>query len=389
MNDLLQDPFEPFPTKGHATPPAVLEELIKPTGVRFNGDQPWDIQVFDGAVYDRILSQGSLGFGESFMDGLWDCYAMDEMFHRVLKYDIDKALEGWNRLRLLSAILRQRLLNLQASHRAFQVGEQHYDIGNDIFEAMLDPSMSYSCGYWHGADSLEQAQYQKLDMICRKLQLSEGESLLDIGCGWGGLAQHAARHYGVQVTGITVSKEQQKLAQQRCADLPVRIELMDYRELSGKYDKIISVGMFEHVGRKNYTAYFDTADRLLKNQGLFLLHTIGRYTTTSTVDRWTDKYIFPNGKIPSAREITVALDDRFLIEDWHNFGQDYDLTLTAWWHNFDRAWPGLAHKYSQRFYRMWKYYLLSCAGFFRSRQGQLWQIVLSKRSRNQVYRSIR
>jgi cyclopropane-fatty-acyl-phospholipid synthase len=323
------------------------------------------------------------------MDGLWDCYAMDEMFARLLSHDIDKKLAGWNRLRLLGAVLRQRLLNLQASHRAFQVGERHYDIGNDVFEAMLDSSMSYSCAYWQHADDLEQAQFNKLDMICRKLELQPGERVLDIGCGWGGLAYHAAKHYGVEVTGITVSKEQQKLASHRCSGLPVEIELMDYRDLTGTFDKIVSVGMFEHVGSKNYPIYFDTARHLLKDEGLFLLHTIGRHNTSATVDNWIDKYIFPNGKLPSAREIARVLEARFLIEDWHNFGQDYDPTLMAWWHNFDQAWPRLAHKYSKRFFRMWKYYLLSCAGFFRSRQGQLWQLVLSKRSRTQVYRSVR
>ncbi|MGD8589387.1 MAG: cyclopropane fatty acyl phospholipid synthase [Chromatiales bacterium] len=389
MNNLLQEPLEPFPSKGHATPPEVLEELIEQTGIRFNGDNPWDIQVFDDMVYRRILTHGPLGFGESYMDGLWDCYAMDEMFARLLSADIDEKLQGWNRLRLLGAMLRHRLLNLQASHRAFQVGEQHYDIGNDIFEAMLDSSMSYSCAYWHQADTLEQAQYNKLDMICRKLELQPGERLLDIGCGWGGLARHAAQHYGVEVMGITVSKEQQKLARDRCSGLPVKIELLDYRNLTGTFDKIVSVGMFEHVGSKNYPVYFDTARQLLKKQGLCLLHTIGRHRTSATVDSWIDKYIFPNGKLPSAREIARVLEDRFLIEDWHNFGQDYDRTLMAWWHNFDQAWPQLSNKYSTRFFRMWKYYLLSCAGFFRSRQGQLWQIVLSKRTRTQVYRSIR
>ena len=236
---------------------------------------------------------------------------------------------------------------------------------------------------------MEQAQFNKLDMICHKLELKPGERVLDIGCGWGGLARHAAQYYGVEVIGITVSKEQQKLARERCLGLPVTIELMDYRNLTGTFDKIVSVGMFEHVGSKNYPAYFDTANRLLRDQGLFLLHTIGRHRTAATVDSWIDKYIFPNGKIPSAKEIASVVEDRFLIEDWHNFGQDYDLTLMAWWHNFDRAWPRLASKYSQRFYRMWKYYLLSCAGFFRSRQGQLWQVVLSKRTRREVYRSIR
>jgi cyclopropane-fatty-acyl-phospholipid synthase len=229
----------------------------------------------------------------------------------------------------------------------------------------------------------------KLKMICRKLQLKPGEKLLDIGCGWGGLARYAAENFRVKVTGITISREQQTLAMHHCEGLPVKIELMDYRDLNGKFDKIVSVGMFEHVGPKNYPAYFDTVLRTLDNEGLFLLHTIGIYKECNQVNAWIDKYIFPNGRLPSATQLTDELNERFLIEDWHNFGQDYDLTLMAWWNNFDAAWPQLKGKYGDRFYRMWKYYLLSCAGFFRARQGQLWQIVLCKRDRREVYRSVR
>ena len=369
--------------------PATLRELSALAGVYFNGNQPWDIQVHDPALYGRILRQGSLGLGESYMDGLWDSQALDEMFTRLLQADVDSKLSGWARLRLMGEHLRHSLLNLQSIRRAFQVGEQHYDIGNDVFEAMLDRSMSYSCGYWVYADSLDQAQHDKLDLICRKLELRPGERLLEIGCGWGGLAWHAARYFGVDVTAITVSREQQALARERCAGLPVKIELMDYRKLSGEFDKVVSVGMFEHVGPKNYPAYFDAVHRLLKDDGLFLLHTIGTHVTTRTCDPWIDRYIFPNGKLPSAREISDVVEGRFLIEDWHNFGPDYDRTLMAWWENFDHAWPQLESRYGPRFYRMWKYYLLSCAGFFRSGQGQLWQLVLSKRERESVYRSVR
>lgn len=376
-------------THGHATPPGVLQQLAAQCGVQFNGDAPWDIQVHNDAVYTRILSQGSLGFGESYMDGDWDCLRLDQLFTRLLSADADEKLGGWARIHLLLQVLRHRLFNLQSSRRAFQVGEQHYDIGNDVFEAMLDPTMSYSCAYWQHADNLAQAQHNKLDMICRKLQLKPGEKLLEIGCGWGGLAHFAAEHYGVEVVGITVSKEQQKLAQERCAGLPVEIRLCDYRELQGEFDKIVSVGMFEHVGAKNYPIYFDTANRLLKDTGLFLLHTIGIYKTIHRVDPWIDKYIFCNGKIPSAEQISQVLDRRLIIEDWHNFGHDYYLTLMAWWEKFDAAWPTLGKCYDERFYRMWKYYLLCCAGFFKSRQGQLWQLVLSKRNRQEVYRSVR
>ncbi|EMR12262.1 cyclopropane fatty acyl phospholipid synthase [Methylophaga lonarensis MPL] len=370
-------------------PPAVLAELAAQAGVSFNGEAPWDIQVFDERVYRRTLTHGSLGFGESYMDGQWECMELDALFCRLMSADIEKKLTGWARLRLVAEIIRHNVCNLQASHRATQVGEKHYDIGNDIFEAMLDSTMSYSCGFWQHADSLEQAQLNKLDMICRKLELKPGEKLLEIGCGWGGLARFAATHYGVEVHGITISKEQQRLARERCKGLPVTIDLMDYRQLQGQFDKLVSVGMFEHVGPKNYPIYFDTAFGLLKDDGLFLLHTIGIDQTSHNVDPWIDRYIFPNGKLPSAEQLSQALNGRFVLQDWHNFGADYDPTLMAWWQRFDQAWPQLKHKYDERFYRMWKYYLHSCAGFFRSGQGQLWQLVLSKRGRQPIYRSIR
>jgi len=370
-------------------PPPVLAELLEPTGCRFNGDQPWDIQVHDPAVYRRILTYGSLGFGESYMDGDWDCFQMDHLFTRLLEANVDENLVGAARLRLFVAMMREWVLNYQAPRRAFEVGKRHYDTGNDLFRAMLDPTMSYSCGYWKDAENLEQAQQAKLDLICRKLELRPGEHLLDIGCGWGGLAEYAARHYGVSVTGLTVSREQQALARERCAGLPVEIELMDYRDIRGEFDKLVSVGMFEHVGPKNYAAYFDTAKRVLKKDGLFLLHTIGSHKTVQGLDPWMDKYIFPNGRLPSAQQLADVLDGQLLILDWHNFGPDYDRTLMAWWERFDHAWPELQARYSERFYRMWRYYLLSCAGFFRSRRGQLWQLVLSPLGRKSEYRSIR
>jgi cyclopropane-fatty-acyl-phospholipid synthase len=370
-------------------PPAVLAELLAHADVSINGERPWDLRVFDSDMYRRVLSSWSLGLGEAYMDGLWECDQLDELFTRVLRSGLDSAATGMAKVRLIGEHLRHRLFNLQSSRRAFQVGEQHYDAGNDVFEAMLDSRMIYSCGYWQHASSLEQAQYDKLDMICRKLDLHPGETLLDIGCGWGGLARFAAEHYGVRVTGITVSKEQLELARERCKGLPVELRLQDYRELQGSFDKIVSVGMFEHVGPKNYDIYFRTARRLLARDGIFLLHSIGISETSAGTDPWIDRYIFPNGKLPSAVEVANAVEGHFIVEDWHNFGADYDRTLMAWWQRFDAAWPKLSAHYDRRFYLMWKYYLLSCAGFFRSRQGQLWQVVLTLPERAQTYRSVR
>ncbi|KAB2841911.1 MAG: cyclopropane fatty acyl phospholipid synthase [Burkholderiales bacterium] len=374
---------------GASRAPRVLASLAASAGVRFDGDAPWDIQVRDPAVYGRILRRGSLGFGEAYLDGQWECARLDELFCRLLTADADARLDRKRGLRHLGVGLRHTLVNLQALHRAFQVGERHYDIGNDVFEAMLGPSMIYSCGYWAGASTLEEAQRDKLDLICRKLELKPGERLLDIGCGWGGLARHAAEHYGVAVTGITVSREQLALGRERCAGKPIKLELMDYREVEGRFDKIASVGMFEHVGRKNYATFFARVAELLEPRGLFLLHTIGNFARVRAVDPWIETYIFPNGKIPAASEIARASEGRLLVEDWHNFGADYDRTLLAWWDNFLAAWPDLKTRYGERFFRMWKYYLHCCAGYFRARQGQVWQIVFSKRSRGFGYRSVR
>lgn len=375
--------------KSALTVPDAVQALAVEAGFRINGEDPWDIRVADPRFFRRIAIDGSLGFGEAYMDGWWECERLDQLFHRLLAVDADRRIDSWLQLRLLGVILRHTLFNLQSGRRAFLVGERHYDIGNDVFETMLDSSMSYSCGYWQQAATLEEAQKNKLDLICRKLKLQPHERLLDIGCGWGGLARFAAENYGAEVLGVTISKEQQKVARERCAGLPVNIELLDYRELSGQFDKVVSVGMFEHVGPKNYAGFFAIVERVLQDHGLFLLHTIGNYLTPLKLDPWMDKYVFPNGRLPSAAEISKGVEGHFLIEDWHNFGADYDRTLMAWWENFEHGWPALENKYGKRFYRMWKYYLLSCAGYFRSRQGQLWQVVLSKRTRSGVYQSVR
>lgn len=371
-------------------PPQFLERLASEGGVTFNGDRPWDIRVHDPDLYRRILRKGSLGFGEAYMDGLWDSERLDETMTRLIGVCAGERLPGIAAMRSALATVGDLLLNRQSRRRAFAVGERHYDIGNDIYRAMLDPTMSYSCGYWRDARTLEEAQQAKLDLICRKLELAPGERLLDIGCGWGGLAEHAARHYGVEVQGITISREQLGLARERCRGLPVEIRLLDYRALEGRFDKIVSVGMFEHVGLKNYRTFFQTAAQVLADQGLMLLHTIGSRLSQRGTDPWVHRYIFPNGAIPSVRQLGAAIEPWLVLEDWHCFGADYDRTLQAWWQRFDAAWPDLqGGHYDQRFYRMWKYYLHLFMGYFRSRRGQLWQLVLSKPSRGTIYRAPR
>nr|WP_154324952.1 cyclopropane fatty acyl phospholipid synthase [Pantoea sp. 201603H] len=354
----------------------IVHEMLNIADIEINGSRPWDIQVKNPEFFKRVIQDGSLGLGESYMDGWWDCERLDILFQRVLIHKLDQKLPHHfkDTLRVAAA----RLTNLQSKKRAWIVGKEHYDLGNDLFSLMLDPHMQYSCGYWKEADTLEQAQNAKLKMICEKLQLQPGMSLLDIGCGWGGLAEYAARHYGVSVYGVTISAEQQKLAQARCEGLDVTILLQDYRDLNQQYDRIVSVGMFEHVGPKNYATYFDVVNRNLKPDGIFLLHTIGAIKTDVNVDPWINKYIFPNGCLPSVRHIADASEPHFVMEDWHNFGADYDTTLMAWYARFNDAWPQLEEKYGERFKRMFSYYLNACAGAFRSRSIQLWQVVFSR-----------
>jgi len=315
----------------------ICNELLQSVDIQVNGSRPFDIKVKNPNFFKRVLQEGSLGLGESYMDGWWECERLDIFFQRILRAKLDKKLP--HHLKDTLRVAAARLTNLQSKRRAWIVGKEHYDLGNDLFQQMLDPYMQYSCGYWKEATTLEEAQQAKLKMICEKLQLKPGMRLLDIGCGWGGLSAYAAEHYGVSVVGITISAEQQKLAQQRCAGLDVQIILEDYRDLNEQFDRVASVGMFEHVGPKNYRTYFEVVERNLKPDGLFLLHTIGANQTNMNVDPWIDKYIFPNGCLPSVAHIAQASESRFVMEDWHNFGPDYDRTLMAWLERFRK--PGL------------------------------------------------
>ncbi|MHB0865744.1 MAG: cyclopropane fatty acyl phospholipid synthase [Minisyncoccota bacterium] len=366
---------------------AFVEDLLKKADVKIGGSRPQDITVHDERLFGRVIRHGTLGLGEAYMDGQWDANSLDTFIATVLRAGLDKEFKLT--ISSVAAITKAFLLNLQSPSRAFRVGEAHYDLGNDLYEAMLDKGLVYTCGYWADAKNLDEAQEAKLDLVCRKIGLKKGDRVLDIGCGWGSFAKYAAEKYGASVVGITVSKEQAALAQERCAGLPVEIHVQDYRDVDETFDHIVSLGMFEHVGVKNYRTYFETARRCLKPDGLFLLHTIGGNVSRLTSDPWITKYIFPGGVIPSAAQIANASEGLFVMEDWHNFGTDYDRTLMAWFKNFDAAWPTLREKYGDRFYRMWKYYLLTSAGAFRARETQLWQIVLSPSGVPGGYRSIR
>ncbi len=364
-----------------------VEELLKRADVAIGGSRSQDITVHDERFYNRVIRYGTLGLGEAYMDGWWDANAVDAFIHKVLIAHLDTAIRI--NLASISAFAKAYFLNLQSGKRAFRVGEHHYDLGNDLYEAMLGKRMVYTCGYWKDATTLDEAQEAKLDLVCKKIGLKKGDHILDIGCGWGSFAKYAAEKYNASVVGTTVSKEQATLARERCTGLPIEIRVQDYRDVNEKFDHIVSLGMFEHVGVKNYRKYFEVVNHCLKEDGLFLLHTIGQARSQLTSDPWIERYIFPGGMIPSFAQIGKAIEGLFVVEDLHNFGTDYDRTLTAWFKNFNAAWSALRDTYGDRFYRMWKYYLLACAGAFRAREMQLWQIILSKNGVPGGYQSIR
>jgi cyclopropane-fatty-acyl-phospholipid synthase len=366
----------------------IAEEILELAGVKINGNNPWDIQIHNDDFYSRAITEGELGVGESYMDGWWDAEKVDEFFYRILSTHLDEKIQ--RKLTILFRLFAARLLNLQSKRRAFIVGEKHYDLGNDLFEKMLDKRMNYSCAYWKDAHNLDKAQEDKLELICRKLFLKPGMRVLDIGCGWGAFGKYSAEKYNVEVVGVTVSKEQVEHGRKLCMGLPVEFRLTDYRDVNEKFDRIVSVGMIEHVGYKNYRTFFEVANKCMQDDGLFLLHTIGSIKSVKTHDLWTQKYIFPNGMLPSVAQLGKAIENLFVMEDWHNFGIDYDKTLMAWFNNFSMNWDKIKDKYSERFFRMWKYFLLSSAGSFRSRcREQLWQMVLSKHGMPGGYQSVR
>jgi cyclopropane-fatty-acyl-phospholipid synthase len=361
-----------------------VENLLNSADIQINGSRPWDIKVHNEQMYTRIILKGSVGLGEAYMDGWWDCDELDTFFNKILKAGLYHSFSYTPSNILL--YIKTLLTNLQSKRKAFQIGEHHYDIGNDLYAIMLDERMTYTCGYWQNAEDLNQAQTAKLELVCRKIGLKPGQKILDIGCGWGSFARYAAEVYGAEVVGITVSRKQAELARKLCSGLAVEIRLQDYRDLNEVFDHVVSLGMLEHVGSKNYRKYMQKVQECLSDDGIFLLHTIGSSVSVRKTDPWIEKYIFPNSMLPSIAQLGSAFEGLMVMEDWHNFGPDYDKTLIAWFHNFNRGWNQLKDNYSERFYRMWKYFLLMSAGSFRSRTNQVWQIVLSKTGLPEGYR---
>lgn len=369
--------------------------LLAHADVQLDGDRPWDIQVHDERFFSRVPAEGSLGLGESYMDGWWECEQLDELIYKLLSARLEQRVRSdW---RLAAHLLMSRLLNLQNRRRSREVAEKHYDLDTALYMSFLDPYNQYTCAYFRNTDNLNQAQENKLELICRKLHLSSGDRVLDIGCGWGGFARFAAERYDCQVTGVTISAGQAKYAREFCRGLDVQILESDYRDLAKRipaaaFDKVLVCGMIEHVGYKNYRSLMQTVEHCVQDHGLFLLHTIGGRTsrTTNVQNRWVARYIFPAGMLPSLQQLTTAAENVLDLEDLHNFGsRHYEKTLLAWWSNFECSWDAIRSRYDERFYRMWRFYLLSSAGTFRARKQHLWQIVFSKNGVGGEYEAVR
>ncbi len=366
----------------------IVEDILSIADVKINGMNRWDIKIHNNGFYKRVLAGGGLALGESYMDGWWDCDRLDEFFFRILSADLRDKIKPT--LSTFIEFSKAKLFNKQSIKRSKSSVEKHYDLKHELYQSFLDPYKQYTCGYFKDTTDLNRAQEQKLDLICRKLQLTEADRVLDIGCGWGGFAKFAAQKYGCHVTGINISDEQVKYAKEYCQGYPVKIVKSDYREFHGEFDKILNCGMIEHAGSSNYKNIMTIVDLLLKPDGLFLLHTIGgNKTVTHTADLWMDRHIFPNSRLTSGKQLTTAVEELFIAEDWHNFGIYYDKTLMAWHDNFNRNWGRLVEYYDVRFQRMWNYYLLCSAGSFRARKNQLWQIVYSKKGVPGGYESVR
>lgn len=359
------------------SPESFIRGVLSEAGVQIGGDRPWDIQVPDSRAYTRVLDNGSLGFGEAYMDGWIECDRLDQMIHRAYQADVGNRIDKKD---AFFALIRSRASTLGSRARSHEIGRKHYDAGNDLFERMLDPYMMYSCGYWVRAENLAQAQEDKLELTCRKLCLKPGMRVLDIGCGWGGFARYAAERFGVEVVGVTVSEQQLELGRKLCEGLPTELRYQDYRELDEQFDRIVSIGMFEHVGHTFYGDFMAAAERCLKDDGIFLLHTVG-YIAEDLANPWFDKYIMPGVAFPSLGQIIAQTEDRFVLEDYHNWeGAHYDQTLMAWFRNFQDTWPQISADYDDTFYRMWKLYLQGCAGAFRANRMRVWQLVFAKQS---------
>lgn len=370
-----------------AGPKEIVAEVLSIADIQINGERPYDIQVYDDRFYERVLRDGSLGLGESYMEGWWDAPELDQCIHKILSAHLQEKVRPT--FSMIWHTLKAKLFNMQSRILSKTVIDAHYELGDPLYEKMLGSTLAYTCAYWKKAATLDEAQTAKFDLIAEKMHLEPGMRVLDLGCGWGGFAKHIAQKYGVEVVAVNLSPKQIAYAKKMCKNLPVECINADYRDATGKFDRVISIGLMEHVGQKNYRGFLELIHKCLKEDGLALIHTIGKNLSSAACDPWIHRYIFPHGQLPSIAQISEAAENLFVMEDWHNLSTNYDHTLMSWFANFQNSWEELKVDYPDPFYKMWKYYLLSCAAAFRARDVQLWQVVFSKHGVPGGYVSIR
>lgn len=357
----------------------VKEIISNTTKITINQKSSLNISVANSDFYRKVINKGELGLAESFMDGDW---TTDNLYGVLLELQknrdkISKHIKS-NMFQILLFKIYYCIFRTNTRDTVKNNVSHHYDIGNDLYRKQLGRTMQYTCAYYHKSKmTLNQAQDAKMKLIAKKLDLQPGMSVLDIGCGFGALAYYLVKRYSVKVLGVTLSEEQIKYANKYYKHPNLTIKYKDYRDVTGKFDRVYSIGMFEQVGKDNYSVYFDKCYELLKTNGIMLLHTISKNYRENPRYNFITQYIFPEGELPHISDLSGKfLDNKWHLEDLHNFGQSYNKTLLDWHKNLDnfKELPN----YSPRFQRMWKYYLLGCSAAFKVRMISLWQIVYTK-----------
>jgi cyclopropane-fatty-acyl-phospholipid synthase len=344
------------------------------------------VKLHDPALYTSLFLKPEMAAGEAYMDGTLTIERgtlRDFVTFFALNRGVGPKTKG---IKILGRLFKKAraLVKKNTLQRSRQNVAHHYDLSNDLYALFLDRGMNYSCAYFRSPDdTLEIAQQNKLRHIASKLRLKPGQTVLDIGCGWGGMAIYLAQHFDVQVLGVTLSVEQHRLAEQRAQEQgvanKVRFELRDYREVQGKFDRIVSIGMFEHVGTKFYPEYFGNISKLLTDDGVALVHSIGRRSGPGTAAAWLNKYIFPGGYSPALSETFAAIEKSGLwVTDTEIWRLHYAQTLSEWSKRFEAHREKAAAMLGERFCRMWEFYLVTSEVSFQHFKHMVFQIQLTR-----------
>lgn len=352
-----------------------LTTLLREANIEPNGASPWDPQIKDERFYRTVLLRGSVGLGDAYLNGWWECADISGFILRIIKSGIHLRVP---RVDIFLRRLRFGLIDAQNRIRSKRVAELHYDEDPYIFEVMLGSTNSYTCARWKGVITLDAAQQQKMDLLCKKAGLSSGMTVLDIGSGWGGFLAYAAERYQVRGIGLTISKTQLDYARKRYGNLPVEFRLQDYRDFVGGVDAVVSICVIEHVGSDHYREYFQKVrETLTREDGFFAMQCILACDTQARMDPWTEKHIFPNGILPTLERIENAVEGILHIVDREFFRDDYVRTFSAWYENLVRNKNAIIARCGVRYFRKYEYYLCLYIAGFGSGRIDVGQFVLS------------